>query len=119
MQNNQIADLPKNVFRTLKHAPTLYLTNNKLEVFHAFGFSSILTTVNLNNNQIEAFDQNFIDDTGVTLLIMRNNLCANVSINDTSPSRLQMRMLLVKCFDNYLNLVPGESQNFFHNFFLK
>jgi len=118
LMNNQIADLPKNIFRTLKQVQTLYLTDNKLKVFHAFGFSSNLTYVDLAYNQIEAFDQNFIDDTGVEFLDMTNNLCANVSIKDTSPSRLQMRMLLVKCFDNYLNLFPGEDQNYFFLFFL-
>jgi len=111
---NQIEELPKNVFNSLKQLLRIDLYNNKLKVIHSFGVLPKLTSVYLYNNQIDAFDQDLIDDSGVTRLDMSNNLCANLSIIDSSASRQQMRMQLLKCFENYANLQPGENYIIFY-----
>jgi len=87
----------------------IHLSNNKLKVIRSFGILPKLNTIYLETNQIDAFDQNFIDDTGLTTLNMSNNLCANFSIYDSSAARIQMRLELLNCFENYANLQPGEN----------
>lgn len=111
LYSNQIEELPRNFLNSSKQLIRIYLNHNKLKIVHSFGLLPKLVTVLLNNNQIDAFDQDLIDDSSVTILDMRNNLCANANINDTSVLRLEMRRKLLTCFQNYANLIPGKKIN--------
>jgi len=94
------------MFDPLVQLKYLYLNNNQLKVIHSesFGNLSNLTEAYFYNNQIDAIDEAFINNTGITRMDVRNNTCANVNILDTTPSRDSMRAALAKCFENW---APG------------
>ncbi|XP_070489894.1 leucine-rich repeat-containing protein 15-like [Chironomus tepperi] len=103
LENNLIEELPKNIFTGLSNVLTIRMDNNSLKIIHAdsFGILPTLNTVNLASNQIEAIDERFIDNTGITTLNLINNECANSNIVDITLSRLLMRTMLSQCFRNY------------------
>ena len=101
LQSTQIEELPKDVFIHLKSLISLSLSYNKLKVIHSLGFLPNLTEIELSDNQIQAVDEKFIDNTGVNKLTFGGNLCANFVITDNSASRALMRSGLQDCFDKY------------------
>lgn len=106
---NKIEELPVNVFSSLLKITGLYLFYNNLSVIHSnsFSFHPELGDVYLYDNQIKAIDERFIDNTGVKLINLERNLCADKSIRDPTVSREAMRAVLKTCFENYKNLFPG------------
>ena len=84
--------------------------NNQLKVIHSESFGNLLnlSEAYLYDNQIDAIDEAFINNTGITQLDVRNNKCANTTIFDSSASRQTMRTELAKCFENYENWTPGR-----------
>lgn len=112
LQNNKIEEIAANSLSSLNQLVSINLSNNKLKVIYSFGVLSKLNSIDLRNNQINAFDQNFIDDTRLYYLYMKNNICLNADITDNTISNLQMRIYLLKCFENFDNLVTGNATLF-------
>lgn len=107
---NYISDFPKNIFSPLKSLYGFIAFGNKLKMIHAdsFGFLPNLTYFSVDTNFIEAIDENLIDYTGITTIIMIGNTCATESIEDDSANRDYMRAMLRECFNNYERLTSGE-----------
>lgn len=111
---NNLKDLPVDVFSTLRSLTQINLGSNKLTVikFSSFGSLSKLSNVNLEENEIDAIDEKFIDNTGVTTLIMSMNICSDRDITDLTPSRTTMKNELRKCFENYEKLTVTVIKDF-------
>jgi len=110
VSTNQISNLSPKLFEPLQKLTNLLLDSNNLTIIHSdsFGVLPLLKQVHLQNNKINAIDEKFIDNTGVTYLDMRNNLCVNELISDSSLLRELMRSKLQKCFENYITLYNGK-----------
>ncbi|XP_070489905.1 leucine-rich repeat-containing protein 15-like [Chironomus tepperi] len=108
LQYNRIAELPRGVFGNMTALEQLIINNNRLTVIHSnsFGSHPVLTNTSFANNQINAIDERFIDNTGITNIDMRGNICANSNIIDYSPSRAALKAALRICFQNYEELYP-------------
>jgi Leucine-rich repeat (LRR) protein len=111
---NNIAELPQDIFKPLTSTSNILLSNNKLKVIHceSFGVQPKLTTINLYGNAIFAFDEQFIDDTGLISIFMTDNVCISKNIYDNSQSRDAMRTDLKKCFENYQRLITRKWEIF-------
>ncbi|KAL7043485.1 hypothetical protein ACKWTF_001538 [Chironomus riparius] len=108
LQFNRIEELPRAVFGSMTALEQLVMNNNRLRVIdsNSFGIHSMLTNASFVNNQIYAIDERFIDNTAITSIDLRGNLCVNLNIIDQSPNRYLMRAALSNCFQNYVNLFP-------------
>ncbi|CAG9801723.1 unnamed protein product [Chironomus riparius] len=111
---NIIEDLPVDVFNTLKLLTKINLGSNKIKIIKSSSFGNLLELINVNleENEIEAIDEKFIDNTGVTTLILSMNKCSDRVIADSTPSRTTMKNLLKKCFENYEKLIKIDSNGF-------
>jgi Leucine-rich repeat (LRR) protein len=110
LQFNRIEELPKAVFSSMFGLEQLNMNNNRLSIIHSdsFGILPSLTNASFVNNQINAIDEKFIDNTGLTNIDMRGNICANSNIIDTTPNRGNMKAALSVCFQNYEYLQGGK-----------
>ncbi|KAL7043361.1 hypothetical protein ACKWTF_001467 [Chironomus riparius] len=108
---NPIQNFPKNIFNPLTNLVYLYAYSTNLTVIHSnsFGVHLKLTLIDLQNNQIDAFDERIIDKTTVSIIDMTNNTCANKKITDTTMLRGSMRLAMKTCFLNYENLTMGTT----------
>ncbi|CAG9798485.1 unnamed protein product [Chironomus riparius] len=106
-KSNLIVDLPADLFRELTDLETITLSNNNLTILHSdpFGYLPKLKYFSLINCQLEAIDENLIDNTGAIQLSLTDNFCVNETVIDNSATRYSMRIILSECFDNYANLV--------------
>lgn len=104
-----LEELPRNVFAPLTNMTRLLLGHNRLNIVHSdpFGHLPGLTFISLWNNQVEAIDERLIDNTGVSTLEMPFNNCASGTFVDNTPLRINMRSALARCFENYIELMPG------------
>ncbi|XP_070509762.1 uncharacterized protein [Chironomus tepperi] len=111
VNSNQIEELPMDVFSSLVSLRTLSMYGNRIKLLHAGSFGALpyLTNALFLNNQIDAIDEDLIDNTGLSLLGVRNNLCVNAFVWDTTETRLNMRTALATCFDHFVNGVPETS----------
>ncbi|KAL7043479.1 hypothetical protein ACKWTF_001533 [Chironomus riparius] len=102
-ESNRIENLPSKVFEPLKSVTFIGLRDNKLTVIHADSFGILISApkIDFYNNQINAIDIQFIFNTNASVIYMQKNVCANVSINDSSTSKNLMKTGFRKCFDNY------------------
>lgn len=107
---NNIADLPRNIFNRLTSVQLISLYGNYLKTIHAdsFGFLPTLSRLDLFFNQINAIDENLIDNTGINLIDLTGNLCANRHVYDPSATRALMRSELVQCIINYDSIISGK-----------
>ncbi|KAL7043564.1 hypothetical protein ACKWTF_001574 [Chironomus riparius] len=107
LESNLIVDLPADLFRELTDLETITLSNNNLTILHSdpFGYLPKLKYFSLINCQLEAIDENLIDNTGAIQLSLTDNFCVNETVIDNSATRYSMRIILSECFDNYANLV--------------
>ena len=105
LTENQLIDLPRNVFAPLTSPLYLWISNNNLTVIHAhsFGISNLNFVFWCEYNQIDAIDENLLDNTAIEALFLSGNICFNGEVIDSSPSRDVMRAELRPCFNNYLN----------------
>ena len=110
--SNLTEELPRNLFGSLKNLNYIGLSSSNIRVIHAdtFGESLSIQNIDLAYNRIYAIDEKFIDNTGPTYLEMYGNVCADVSISDSSISRKQMKEALKDCFAFYNRLI-GKSKN--------
>jgi len=120
LNENLIKYIPEKAFNPFQTLNTLHLHNNTFEIIHsnAFGNMPNLRTLRLDNNNIKAFDQYFLNITGVMYLNMTRNVCANEHIFDNSTTRFSMRVILAECIDNYENYGVGELVFIFIDHFL-
>lgn len=104
---NNISQLQQDIFKPLTNTSNILLGNNKLRAIHceSFGVQPKLTTINLYGNEIFAFDEQFIDDTGIISIFMTDNVCISKNIYDNTQARESMRTDLKKCFENYQKLI--------------
>ncbi|XP_070508197.1 leucine-rich repeat-containing protein 15-like [Chironomus tepperi] len=111
---NTIEALPADVFTRLKSLTHINLSSNRLNVIKSSSFGNLpkLTKVNLEENKIEAIDEKFIDNTGVTTLLMSKNICSNQNLTVLTPSRTTMKNELKKCFANYEALIKTVPKDF-------
>ena len=105
-QFNEISDLPANVFTPLKKLRSLGLRSNKLTTIHSDSFNvhNNLTRVSLDCNEINAIDENFIDNAALSFIDMRNNTCSQAELSKTGSTNefiIEIKSSLRKCFDNY------------------
>jgi len=107
---NNIAELPQDIFKPLTSTSNILLSNNNLKAIHceSFGVQPKLTTINLYGNAIFAFDEQFIDDTGLISIFMTDNVCISKNIYDSTQARDAMRTDLKKCFENYQKLITRK-----------
>ena len=86
------------------------LDQNKFKVINSdwFGILPNLESIYLIMNQIYAIDEKLLNNTGVTNIDMRRNICADKNILDPSDSKEIMRLELRQCFENYENLFPSK-----------
>ena len=72
ISGNPIDELPEHIFNPLTSLTNFLATNMNLTIFssESFGNHRSLNWVHLQNNQITAFDEQFIDNTGVSVLNM-------------------------------------------------
>lgn len=77
----------------------LNLNNNNLSIIHSdsFGIHKRLTNLYLENNEISSIDQEFFDNTALSTLDIRNNICANFY----SANKSEIKSNLTECFENY------------------
>ena len=110
IHNTFISSMPTNIFSRLRNLYYINLDNNRLKTIHAdsFGLMPRLLHVYFEYNQIDAIDENFIDNAAVYFLYMRGNLCFNGYIADVTPSQDVMRAELRTCFINFRNLTSGK-----------
>ena len=108
LQSNEISDLPVNIFTRLKNLQELYLHKNMLSTIHSdsFGVLNRLTIVIFENNLINAIDETLIDNTAVSTLSMRNNICSQL----IAEIRSEIKPNLKKCFDNYQPRIQSPAQ---------
>ena len=108
---NLVEELPRNIFMSLKNLNRLHFYSNKFKVIHSGSFRGLsnLKTIDFDNNQIQAIDEEFIDHTGVERLDMINNFCVNQRIFDNSTTRMSMRLALQNCFKNFDDLLLGKN----------
>ena len=106
LSNNKIKQLPVDAFSSLILLNTLTLGQNEISIVESksFGLLTKLTRVDLQQNNINAIDELFIDNTGVQNLILFNNSCVNKSISDTTAQRETMKIELNTCFKNFEDL---------------
>lgn len=106
LYSNEIEELPMNSFSSLKNLNFLGLDSNNIKIIHAdsFGILPKLKGISFNDNLINAVDEKFIDNTGITYIYMDSNLCVNITIRNSSTSREEIIYALQNCFNNYLNL---------------
>lgn len=111
LHENLVEELPRNVFSFMTNLATLYLFSNKLKIINSNSFSShpYLTNVFIYTNQIDAIDEKFINNTAVSYLDARNNVCVSKSITDNTVARESMRAELQKCFENFDTIMAGKS----------
>lgn len=97
--DNNLLELPSNIFLPLVNLEILGVSNQQLTVIHAdsFGLHRNLTSIALQGNQINSIDERILDKTAVTKLFMDQNQCSSVD----SFSRDQIRQNLRQCFYNY------------------
>lgn len=108
--NNQIEEFPEGIFASLKNLWIISAFSMNLTVIHSdsFGHLPRFSHIILNNNNIYAFDERFVDNTVLSNLIMERNICVNESIADHSPSRPALRNMMRTCFENYEALLNGK-----------
>jgi len=108
LYSNEISDLPVGIFIILKSLTRLDLNNNKLTTIHSdsFGIHNQLADVYLHDNKINTIDEKVIDNTAVSTLSMRNNICTQLD----SVTRSQIKPNLKKCFDNYRPRLQPQPQ---------
>jgi len=106
LYSNEISDLPVGVFAPLKSLQIISLYNNKLTTIHSdsFGIHNHLTDVYLENNKINAIDEKFIDNTAVSRLSMKSNICSRSAYQSTTDIKNNIK----KCFDNYQHRTTQE-----------
>ncbi|CAH1734453.1 unnamed protein product [Chironomus riparius] len=99
LSRNQLTDLPKNSFSALESLEHLDLSFNQLTVIHSdsFGHLKSLKTILLEENNVNAIDEQLIDDTALNHLDMDSNKC----ISDVIQERGELKGKLAQCFSNY------------------
>ncbi|XP_070505374.1 carboxypeptidase N subunit 2-like isoform X2 [Chironomus tepperi] len=104
---NSIDDFPEGIFAPLKNMWLLTAFHMNLTVIHSSSFGPLprLNSVDFHANQIDAFDEKFMDNTDVGTLDMMSNVCANDWMSDNKPSRETLRATMRICFENYRRLV--------------
>ncbi|XP_070492464.1 leucine-rich repeat-containing protein 15-like [Chironomus tepperi] len=107
LESNKIVDLPTDIFRELTDLETITLSHNNLTILHSdpFGYLPKLKYFSLINCQLDAIDQDLIDNTGAIQFALNNNYCVNETITDNSATRYSMRIILAECFANYVDLM--------------
>ena len=99
LADNQILELPKNMFVNLQKLPLIWLDNNKLSVIHSdsFGVNMNFEHIYVQNNSINAIDERFVNNTGITKFDMTGNVCSQEDVNN----RFQLKDAFQNCYDNY------------------
>lgn len=107
---NPIERFPKNVFKPLINLARLNADYMNLKVLdsNSFGGHRFLTILSLIGNQINAFDERIIDNTAISTLDLRANLCINNQVNDATVLRNSMRSLLQICTRNFRTLTTSK-----------
>lgn len=109
LSENQIEELPPNIFSYSQILNQISMFDNLIRVIHSnsFGVLPSLGYIRLQHNRINAIDELFINNTGISFMQLQNNLCVNMVISDETLERLTMRENLRKCFENFQNLPQG------------
>lgn len=100
LNKNDITELPYNVFTQLTQLKFLSLGQNKLTAItsDSFGVHKNLASILLFFNKISSIDENFIDNTALSAIDMRGNVCTKEDIKGTKNS---IKSKLQNCFANY------------------
>jgi len=110
LTENNISDLPKNMFSSLESLEELNLRFNKLTVIHADSFGTLprLRMIKLSYNNINGIDEKLINNTNITEIDMRKNVCCQDRTQDNydhwleiSNHKSNIREVLKTCFQNY------------------
>ena len=91
------------------------MSRNNIKVINSDSFRglSTLEVLYFDENQIDTIDENLIDTTRIYQIDGRSNICVNQSIADHTVSKVQIRTLLRKCFQNFDELLTSEEICFF------
>jgi Leucine-rich repeat (LRR) protein len=109
LASNKISELPVSIFSDLVNLKELMLQQNDLTVIHADSFpaQANINLVVLSKNKIDAIDEYFIDDCGITKLKMSGNICDRTAVIE----KKDLKKKLGKCFKNYEDLNRGKLIN--------
>ena len=99
LNGNGIADLQPAVFGGLSKLKELSLRENKLTIIHSDSFPqrANIDTVVLSKNKIDAIDEHFIENCGVSNLKMGGNVCDKTG----SIKKKDLKKKLEICYKNY------------------
>lgn len=103
LNHNEISELPKNVFVHLSSLYDLHMSDNQLTTIHADSFRTFtgyiggLDIVDFENNQINAIDKKFIENSRIKNLKMAGNICNTSSDEEEEVDENDLSI----CFKNY------------------
>lgn len=106
LAHNSISELPMSIFSNLVNLKELMLQQNDLTVIHAESFpqEAKIDLVVLSKNKIDAIDEYFIDNCGISKLKMGGNICDRTAVIGKKDLKKKLR----KCFKNYDIIVQGK-----------
>lgn len=106
ISGNPIDELPTNILSQLRNLIIFFAGSMNLKVIssESFGLMPNLQVLHFQGNQINAFDEEVIDNTKVIALNMTGNICNSQYMLDVSESRHAIRIAMRTCFLNYRNL---------------
>ncbi|XP_070502074.1 coagulation factor X-like [Chironomus tepperi] len=106
MNGNGLLELTSTIFSGLTGLKTLLLKSNQLSVIHADSFpnQTNFDTVDLTRNKIDAIEELFVDNCGISTLKMSGNVCDKTSL----IKKKDMKKKLTRCFRNYIEQNGGD-----------
>lgn len=106
LNDNKIVELPDDAFESLLGLVYLTLANNNISAINSSSFGPLqkLYSVNFKGNRINAIDEQFINKTGIAILVADRNICVNKTIEDETLEREVVKNELKDCFKNFENI---------------
>lgn len=103
LSSTDIEELQPGLFAPLRNLVSLLIFRGRLTTIRSesFGLLPNLKTLWFGDNQINAIDEKFVNNTGVNELDLTGNVCFNDIIIDRAESRQEMRQKLGLCFENF------------------
>ncbi|KAL7043433.1 hypothetical protein ACKWTF_001496 [Chironomus riparius] len=103
INGNKIRELPKDIFASLISLEIIELGENFLKIIYSNSFGTLpkLTTIYLQDNEINAIDEQLIDNTGLEDIKLIGNKCYSSDFFDNSTTRDALFLELHKCITNY------------------
>jgi uncharacterized protein YcbK (DUF882 family) len=117
LSNNKIENIDDDTFEPLKSLQSLWLDRNRIKVISSQLFSKTnlkLQSISANHNRITDFSPYVFDKLkNLRYLFLNGNECVDKCfVNHAIAENVAIKMELRKCFKNYLETFPKESEKF-------